>query len=417
MTTLFKFFAVAITIACIVPEVSSQVNTDSIRSIYRRLNKALESKDPKDILPDLHPNFAISVASRPKSESYLTVLLEKQVMHSAEFIRITGQQGDTILANSVFVNGKGNRSEGFIALDRNYKLLYIDFFDRLYLPSRDAQSRLMGKIPFELNDEGIIFKIRLNESARELRFLFDTGADGMAIGKSLGDSLGLVASRRQEALVVGGAANIDVSSGNTVHLTDTLILRNQNIALFEQVSHSGIDGIIGLNLAYSYIVHVDFDESMISLFSMGNHHFVNEGQTLDITVPHGVISLPASIDITGRKEVTGNFVFDTGANYHAICFEGFVRRNRLLLDGFKSLGQATTVSMGVSSPVYYGKAHCFRLGGYSIEDMFVALQASRGGKTRANEPDGSIGIQLLSYYNFTIDLLRKKIHISPNKGR
>lgn len=396
--------------------ISAQVNTDSIQLVYQRLNKALEGRDPKDILPDLHPDFAVSVATRPKSEGYLASLLEKQVLHSVEFDGNVSLKGDTVLAGSVFEDNKGRRSEGLIAFDRNYRLLYIDFFDRLYSPSRYGQSRLMGKIPFDLNDDGIILKIRLNESSRELRFLFDTGADGMAIRKSLGDSLRLAVVRRQEAQVVGGSAQISISSGNMVHLTDTLTLENQNIALFEQVGHSGIDGILGLNLAYSHIVHVDFDESMISLYSMGRHCFEQGGQTLDITVPHGVIRLPATIDITGRKEVAGSFVFDTGANYHVICFEGFVRHNRLLLSGFKSQGQGATISMGISSPVYYGRAHRFHLGGIPVEDMPVTLQASTGRMIRADEPSGSIGIQLLSRFNFTIDLLGKKVHLSPNRN-
>lgn len=416
MSYKLKLFITAIVFVCMIPDISAQMETDSIRQVYGVLNKALTSRDIKDILPELHPDFAVSVATRPKSEGYLSSLLEKQVLHSAEFDGGVSLKGDTILAGSVFVDNKGRRSEGFIALDRNYRLLYIDFFDRLYSPSRYGQSRLMGKIPFELNDEGIILKIRLNGSGRELRFLLDTGADGMAIRKSLGDSLGLVAARRQQAQVVGGSAQIGISSHNRVHLADTLFLENQNIALFEQVGHSGIDGILGLNVAYSYIMHVDFDENMISLFSMGVHRFGEKGRTIDITVPHGVIRLPASIDIAGGKEVAGSFVFDTGANYHVICFEGFVRRNRLLLSGFKSQGQGATVSMGISSPVYYGRAHRFRLGSIPVEDMPVTLQASTGRTIRADEPDGSIGIQLLKGFNFTIDLLGKKVHLWPNRN-
>jgi hypothetical protein len=394
----------------------SQVNPDSIEAVLRRLNNSITAGDTESIKDDLHPRFAVSITSMPKSGNYLRTLLRQKAAKAVRFVSINRQEGDTVFVDAAFTDSNNKIRESLIAFDRTYKLLFIDFFDRLYSPGRYAESKLQGKIPFTFEGDGIIVDIRLNDSDEPLRFLFDSGADGMAIKKELAERLGLDITRRQNTQVVGGAMQIDISSGNTVHLNESLSLENQNIAIFEEVGHQ-VDGIIGLNLAYSHIVHVDFDENMISLYSMGDHRFAEGGQRIEITVPHGVIRLPATLDITGGKEVTGSFVLDTGANYSVICFEGFVRRNRLLLDGFKSEGQGTTASMGVVSPVYYGKSHLFRLGEHiRFHDMPVTLQASTGRQAADDQPDGSIGIQLLSRFNFTIDLLRKKIHLVPNKN-
>lgn len=46
----------------------------------------------------------------------------------------------------------------------------------------------------------------------------------------------------------------------------------------------------------------------------------------------------------------------------------------------------------------------------------VTLQASTGGdSSNHTDVDGSIGIQFFSDFNFTIDLLRKVVHLSPRK--
>ncbi|MGY0035194.1 aspartyl protease family protein [Pedobacter sp. NJ-S-72] len=77
---------------------------------------------------------------------------------------------------------------------------------------------LKVKLPVEVSNGSIIITLKLNETSRPLRLLFDTGADGMAVSQRLADSLGLKVSRKQQTSVVGGNLEISVSEGNTVHL-------------------------------------------------------------------------------------------------------------------------------------------------------------------------------------------------------
>ncbi|MDR3297399.1 MAG: aspartyl protease family protein, partial [Prevotellaceae bacterium] len=53
-------------------------------------------------------------------------------------------------------------------------------------------------IPFERDSSSIVVHLQLNNSQRSLRFLFDTGADGMALRKSLADSLGIEPTRQND---------------------------------------------------------------------------------------------------------------------------------------------------------------------------------------------------------------------------
>ena len=99
-----------------------------------------------------------------------------------------------------------------------------------------------------------------------------------------------------------------------------------------------------------------------------------------------------------------------------IAFSRFVRQNRLLLSGFKPEGSGATVSLGHSTPVFYGHARSLKVGSVVSKNVPVTLQASTGGdSSNHTDVDGSIGIQFFSDFNFTIDLLRKVVHLSPRK--
>lgn len=60
-----------------------------------------------------------------------------------------------------------------------------------------------------------------------MSFLLDTGADGMAIRRSLADSIGLKVSHSQEASVVGGRKTVQISADNVLRLSDSLSLKSR----------------------------------------------------------------------------------------------------------------------------------------------------------------------------------------------
>ncbi|MDR1743149.1 MAG: retropepsin-like domain-containing protein [Dysgonamonadaceae bacterium] len=273
-------------------------------------------------------------------------------------------------------------------------------------------------IPFKLTEKGVILKIRLNDQPTILSFLLDTGADGMAIRKTLADSLQLKIGYAQDAYFVGGKKQIHISTGNKVRLSDSLSLTEQNIAIFDEISN--VDGIIGLNLLKNYVTRFDFDTEELQLYQPDR--FTPPSDTLaslPLTMHHNLILISAELNLTGKKAVKGDFLLDTGANYHLIAFTRFVRKNRLLLSGFKPEGMGSTVSMGHATPVYYGKASRFFIGAnLFMDDMPVTLQASGSGSVEnadENAPDGSIGILFFKRYNFTINLPKKEVYFEKLK--
>jgi hypothetical protein len=282
--------------------------------------------------------------------------------------------------------------------------------------SASDRPELVAVIPFEFDGKAIIIPLKLNDSDTLLRFLLDTGADGMAISKALADSLHLSIAGSQDVSVVGGQLRIDISPGNTVHLTDEFALQNQRIAVFEHVGHD-LDGIIGLNIPKDYITQVDFDKKQLVLFAFGDYRYEGEGEIIKIQDQYKVMSIAGTLNVAGKEEVAGDFIFDSGANYTLIAFSRFVRKHRLLLTGFKSERQSATVSMGHSTPVFEGRAKSFAFSPNLVfTDIPVTLQASTSRNDDERTPSGSIGIHLIQKFNFTINLQKKEIFFSPREN-
>lgn len=296
-----------------------------------------------------------------------------------------------------------------------YRLFAVIFSMFFSLIASAQQAKEVARIPFESENGTIILTVKLNDFPRPLRLLFDTGADGMAVEQSLADSIGLKVSRTQKASVVGGTVEISVSQGNTVHMGD-FDFNNQSIAIFKEM-HKGTDGIIGNAIARRYITKVDYDKKEMVLYSFGDYQYEKRGTAVAFTMPSGLFIIPGALSITTEPAHKGNFVFDTGASYSLICFRPFVKQNKLLVSGFKSEYSGATVSMGMSTPTFSGKAASFSFADMpSVKSLPVTLMAG-GGQSESWNPgfDGSIGVRLISRYNFTINMQKKEIYLNPNK--
>lgn len=88
------------------------------------------------------------------------------------------------------------------------------------------------------------------------------------------------------------------------------------------------------------------------------------------------------------------------------------------MNGFKPEYQGSTSSMGISTPTFSGTASSFSFKMMpKIKAMPITLMAG-GGQSESWTPgfDGSIGMRLISRYNFTINKNKGEIYFTPNKN-
>ncbi|HEX2628256.1 MAG TPA: retropepsin-like aspartic protease [Chitinophagaceae bacterium] len=388
----------------------AQLNTQTPEMVADALSDAFATRKIDPVRSYLSQRFSVGAYNKPAAEGMLQGILEKYTVDSLVLTGIETIDNKKRLQLHVIRNNKPAFTYAWLN-DQN-ELLYVDLFDQLYGMNRYQPSVLKARIPFKLVNGSIVITATLNDTDRPLQLLFDTGADGMALRRSLADSLGLTVSREQNAAVVGGRMKIAISSGNTVHL-DTLKLNNTNIALFEEIGH-GYDGILGCTIATSYITRVDFDKQVIELFGFGTYEHGKDGNMVEITFPSGIPIIPVSMKV-GEKEVAGDFVFDSGANYYLIAFGAFVKKHLLLTNGFVPYFTGATVSMGHTTTTFTGNFPYMKWGNTGMQDFPGVLQAHNDREENWVGSAGSFGIKSMRRYNFSIDLSKHIIHFTPNK--
>ncbi len=372
-------------------------------------------KNADTLQSSLSADFSIAAYTMPYAQKLLKIVVANYSCDSVQ-LQSESKQGKLIKLDLIpYYKGKAAKPEVYMT-DEQYKLCYATAFDALYGMNRYQVSKLRAKIPFELENGSIILSVKLNSHSKPLKMLFDTGADGMAITKAKADSLGIKASRAQNASVVGGNVQISVSEGNEVRL-DTFAFKNQSIALFPEVK-GNYDGIIGNAMAKRYITHVDFDKKELALYDFGDYQYRDKGISVPVTMPNGLFIITGVLGVGNGPLAEGNFVFDTGAAYSLICFRPFVKQHKLLVNGFKSEYLGSTTSMGLTTPTYSGKATSFSFRNMpKLLNYPVTLMAG-GGQSEKWDPgfDGSIGVRTISRYNFTINMQAKEIHFVPNSS-
>lgn len=383
--------------------------------LIKQLNLMFKHKNADTLESSLSVDFSIAAYTMPYAQKLLKIIVERYPCDSVQ-LQSESKQDKLIRLNVIPYNkGKADKAQVYM-VDEQYKLCYATAFDALYGMNRYQVSKLRAKIPFELDNGSIILSVKLNNQAKPLKMLFDTGADGMAITKAKADSLGIKGNRSQNASVVGGNLQITVSEGNTVVL-DTFVLKNQSIALFPEVK-GNYDGIMGNAMAKRYITHVDFDKKELSLYDFGDYQYPDKGISVPITAPNGLFIIAGVLGVGNGPLAEGNFVFDTGASYNLICFRPFVKQHKLLINGFKSEYFGSTTSMGITTPTYSGRAASFAFKNMpKLLNYPVTLMAGSGQSENWNPGfDGSIGIRIISRYNFTINMQAKEIHFVPNSS-
>ncbi|MFZ4262502.1 retropepsin-like aspartic protease [Sphingobacterium sp. HJSM2_6] len=378
------------------------------------MERSFLSKNKEELLPYLSTDFAIAGNTHLAALNFLDQLIQRYPVKTIKEINIANpsKQNHRMFE---FELPNGTKINTVLELDYEGKIKYIHMFDALFGMNRVEKSYQIAKIPFENKNGSIILKVRINEYAKELNLLFDTGADGMAVVQDLADSINLKITRQNNASVVGGNQQIQVSDHNQVKLNE-LTLDDMSIAIFPNHEKDGTDGIIGNALFRRYITEIDFDNNAIILYTFGEFQYKAQAHILKSTFPNGVMEIPANLSVTAGTILSGNFVFDTGANYNLICFRPFVVKHKLLVSGFKSELQSNTVSLGTVTPTFTGIANHFQIAQLPPnKHIAITLMGATQQENSWNpETDGSIGIRTICRYNVIINLAQHQVAFTPN---
>lgn len=381
------------------------------RDVIVAYETAFKNRDFEKMKTLLADDFSIAVYETPSTDRLFEGILERYyLLDSLNVKSVNTVEGETRVQVTHFFKDQRPHTST-IVLNSGHKIKYADLLDQLYKVDRYQTSELIARIPFQMLHGSIAVKLKLNDSEDKFTMLFDTGADGMALSPTAAAKANIKNIRDHSTSVVGGTANVKISSGNTIRVGE-LSIPDQNLVVFPQIS-KGFDGIFGGNFLSKYITRVDFDTQKIELYSFGEYKGI--GTPTPTSYASGVPVIECDIKLNNGKEAQGSYVFDTGAGYNVISFGPFVHEYKLD-EEFKYDYLSTNYSVGHATQTMMGNYDQLRFSEFTFYNVGGALQAYQEDNKSWASNDGSIGIEVIKRFNFTVDLLHKVIYLEPNSN-
>lgn len=274
-------------------------------------------------------------------------------------------------------------------------------------------SKLVAVLPFQYLNNRIMLTLKLNGSV-PLRFMFDTGADGIGIKKSIADSIGIYASEETAVTAVGGQSNVGIARNIEMQF-DTLKIPDNSAAILPRLDES-LDGLFGGNFLRNYITEINFDKSEIRLYTIGRFNYPAGASLIPLDYTEEIPDIPVRVILNNGKLLNGAFHFDTGAGYPMIIFGPTVSRNNLTED-FKVAFRSRNTSLGYQSFLLNGEFNRADIGDRHIDAFRGNLQVYReGDEAWAPRSDGSLGIELINRFNWIINVADHRFAAVPNRN-
>ena len=302
------------------------------------------------------------------------------------------------------------------------KILYITLLS-LLASSADAQeilsqpdAQLITRFPFKQYSGGVmVIRARYGNIPDTLNFILDTGSGGISLDSMTCEEfqIHLVAT---DTTITGIAGVRKVSfTFNQKLLLPGLTVENLNFhvndySVLSSVYGEKVDGIIGYSFLSRYIVAIDFDSSMISVYRPGNFKYPPFG-----TVLHPVLTaLPIQwVNIRDKAKLGFNFYLDTGAGLCFLMSEQFAKDSAVLLSKRKPvITQAE--GMGGKLQMRLTLIRELKIGPYRFHYVPTYLYTDHYNVTSYPFTGGLVGNDLMRRFNMVLNYPRREIHILPN---
>lgn len=284
---------------------------------------------------------------------------------------------------------------------------------RLFLKGRIEQRFIQEELDFDYKGNLIVFDVKINNSERDYRFIFDTGAAFNVVSSEIAGTFQLVekakdsisdVNRKRGAIPFTVIDDIEVGG---VHFFNTAAAV-MDLDRTPELKCYNVDGVIGANLI-RLVPHWKINYSTRRMI-FSDRPFDRVGEQVVYTIPFkkSIQRIPeVEVVIDGREKL--NFSVDLGS---ARAFSGSLEQLKKLrrLNGnmplVKKLGEISQGALGVSQGVgYTGKVKNLKIGNLSLKNPTLDFY---------EDTHPTIGNGFFGNYIFILDWNNKEIRLIPN---
>lgn len=279
------------------------------------------------------------------------------------------------------------------------------------------KAKLLTRFPFKQYSGGVmIIQARVGNVADTLNFVLDTGSGGISLDSGTCAEFNIATKASDTTITgIGGIRKVHFVFDESLHLTGLevkhLNFHVNNYEVLTSVYGEKVDGIIGYSFFSKYVVKINFDSSMIEVYSPGKMTYPKQGTTLRPIFT----ALPIQwVNIKDSKKIGYNFYFDTGAGLCFLMSEQFAQDSAVLLSRRKPV-VTQAQGMGGKLQMRLTVIKEVKIGPYKFHQVPTYLYDDEFNVTSFPFTGGLIGNDLLRRFNMIINYPKREIHLQPNK--
>jgi len=147
-------------------------------------------------------------------------------------------------------------------------------------------ARLLTRFSFKQFSGGVmVVQARFDKIPDTLNFILDTGSGGISLDSMTCEEFKIPVVASDTTITgIAGVRKVAFTFDKKLHLpgltVDHLNYHVIDYSVLTSVYGEKVDGIIGYSFFSRYIVGIDFDSSLISVYSPGNYNYPSEGAIL-----------------------------------------------------------------------------------------------------------------------------------------
>ena len=282
------------------------------------------------------------------------------------------------------------------------------------LPQKEA--KLITRFPFKQFSGGVmVLQALFGDLKDTLNFILDTGSGGISLDSSTCAEFNIALKPSDTSITgIGGIRKVSFAFDKSLSLPglkiDHLNFHVNNYEVLSSVYGEKVDGIIGYSFFSRYIVKIDFDSSMIDVYSPGKFDYPKSGTMLH----PAFTNLPIQwLNIKDKNKLGFNFYLDTGAGLCLLMSEKFALDSGILLSRRKPV-VTQAEGMGGKLQMRLTLIKEVKIGPYKFKSVPTYLYKDDYNVTSYPFTGGLLGNDLLRRFNMVFNYPNREIHLLPN---
>jgi hypothetical protein len=272
-------------------------------------------------------------------------------------------------------------------------------------------------IPIELNSNHIFVQAQVNGQG-PLWFILDTGAGVTVLNADKAAALGLSMEGKFEGRGAGeGSTEVSVVKDASFTLQGVELIGQTIMAIpltkLEPYEGRHIDGILGYDLISRFVMKVDYENKLLSLYEPGAYGCQGDGARIPIVLEDSQPQIDAELTMPGKPPVKGHFTIDTGSRTALHLSKPFCEEHKLA-DATRTIDGGYGAGVGGETKQAMGRVASIKLGKHELKQIVAGFSQDEKGAMASKDNDGLIGGDILRRFTVIFDYSRLEMILESN---